>query len=137
MATQVTVESTLEDRLGHDLKFPITNNFEPVKGLNLLLQDIQQLLLTIPGERVNRPEYGCTLRNQIWENFEAVVEDGPSSIKTALLNYEPRIDVIDVVANPNRNTGYIQFTIKFIVKNTDTKVNLIFPFRSGQALSFA
>jgi phage baseplate assembly protein W len=138
MATLVTSQKqSLEVRLGSDLKFPIDGSFEPISGLNLLLQDIQQLLLTVPGERVNRPEYGCQLRNQIWENIDTVARTGPASIKTAIQNFEPRINLITVDSTINRNTSLITFTIKFIVINTDVEVNLIFPFRTGTTLSFA
>lgn len=138
MAIQVTSQKqSLEVRLGSDLKFPINGNFEPVNGLDLLLQDIQQLLLTIPGERVNRPDYGCTLRNQIWENIDTVARTGPASIRTAIQNFEPRVNLITVDSEINRNTSLITFTIKFVVINTDVEVNLIFPFRAGTTLSFA
>lgn len=130
-------EQSLIDRLGSDLKFPIEGSFEPISGLDLLIQDIQQLLLTTPGERVNRPDFGCFLRTQIWENLDVAASEGAASIHEALENFEPRITVTDVNSTINRNTGLITFNIQFIVNNTDTALNLIFPFRSGTALSFS
>jgi len=136
MAIITSDEQSLKIRLGSDLKFPISGNFEPISGLDLLLQDIQQLLLTIPGERVNRPEYGCLLRNQIWENLDVAASNGSSAIRDALDNFEPRITVTDVNSTINNNTGLITFNIQFIVNVSDTSVNLIFPFRAGTSLSF-
>ena len=137
MANLTSEEQSLNIRLGSDCKFPISGSFQPVSGLDLLLQDIQQLLLTLPGERVNRPNFGCTLRTQIWENLQDAAVNGASAIRHALVSFEPRIIVSDVTNEINDNTGLISFTIHFTVKNTDTKVNLIFPFRAGTALSFA
>lgn len=138
MATPIkSKDESLKARLGSDLKFPINGNFEATSGINLLLQDIQQLLLTIPGERVNRPTYGCNLRNQIWENQSVVVEAGAAAIREALDRFEPRITVTNVDGTLNQNTGLVVFNIQFIVNSTDTSVNLVFPFRSGTALSFA
>ena len=131
-------KSPLEIRLGSDLKFPIAGSFDSVSGLALLIQDIEQLLLTIPGERVNRPEFGCTLRAQIWENFASVTQDGAAAIREALETFEPRITVLDVgITESNENTGLIIFNIQFIINSTDTPVNLVFPFRAGTSLSFA
>ena len=130
-------EQSLQVRLGSDLQFPIDGTFVDISGLNLLLQDIQLLLLTVPGERVNRPTFGCTLRNQIWENIEQAEKRGASSIKTSLQLYEPRISVTSVTSTSNPNTGLITFSINFTVIQTDTSVNLVFPFRTGTALSFA
>ena len=130
-------KSALEIRLGSDLKFPIVGSFDSISGIDLLLQDIEQLLLTIPGERVFRSEFGCGLRAQIWENLETAALDGVAAIKEALDNFEPRITVLDVTFETNNNTGLISFNIQFIINSTDTPVNLIFPFRAGTQLSFA
>lgn len=137
MAKIKSAQENLKSRLGSDLTFPISGNFESVAGLDLLLQDIQRLLLTIPGERPMRPNFGCNLRNQIWENMEAARIQGAASIREAIELFEPRITLIGVNSDVNDNTGLITFNIQFVVNNTDTAVNLVFPFRAGTQLSFA
>lgn len=136
MAKVQSLEKNLKDRLGSDTTFPIAGNFAPISGLDLLLQDIQQLLLTTPGERVYRPDFGCTLRQQIWENLEETELEGAASIRSALDTFEPRVEVIDVSSSRNDNTGLIIFNITFFVKDIDTAINLVFPFRAGVELSF-
>ncbi len=128
---------SLNIRLGADLKSPIVGNFQPIQGLDVLLQDIQRLLLTVPGERVFRPSYGCNLRNQIWENIDQAYINGAAEIRTALSTYEPRVTITSVTGTVNRNTGLIQFVIRFLVNATNTNVNLVFPFRVGTQLSQA
>jgi phage baseplate assembly protein W len=137
MAKLQTATANIAQRLGADCKFPIQGNFQPITGTDLLLQDIQLLLLTMPGERVNRPEFGCFLRTMIWENIEVAASRGAASISQAIREFEPRVTLVDVSSEINRNTGLIIFSIKFIVNSTDTSANLIFPFRAGTALSFA
>jgi hypothetical protein len=137
MTTIKSKEQSLKERLGSDLKSPINGNFEPISGLDLLLQDIQRLLLTIPGERPMRPDFGCNLRNQIWENIDVAAEAGAAAITEALNNYEPRITLLNIDSTTNDNTGLITFNIQFIVNSDDTAVNLVFPFRVGTQLSFS
>lgn len=137
MARINSKEEALKDRLGSDLKFPIQGSFVAISGLEVLLQDIQILLLTLPGERPGRPEFGCALRNQIWENFEQARTAGSASIREALERFEPRISLLNVNSTANENTGLITFNIQFIVNSTDTSANLIFPFRVGTQLSFS
>ena len=127
----------LKERLGSDLKFPINGSFEPIDGVALLLQDIQLLLLTVPGERVQRPTWGCPLKTYLWENIDNLVTQGPVVIKNSLQKHEPRITVTGVSASPNYNTGLVSFKISFTVNSTNVQANLIFPFRSGVALSQA
>ena len=63
MAVIQSKEESLNARLGHGLSMPIQGSFVPASGVTLLLQEIQQLLLTVPGERVFRPDFGCNIRN--------------------------------------------------------------------------
>jgi hypothetical protein len=137
MANTLTTKEALTIRLGADLTAPIDTKFTPITGLNLLLQDIQLLLLTLPGERVNRPTFGCGLRHLIWENMDVAETAGSSIIRAALELFESRINVIDVSAESNINTGLITFNIQFVVNSTDQKVNLVFPLRTSTDLSFA
>lgn len=130
-------KETLKSRLGSDLKFPIVGSFEPIDGLALLIQDIQLLLLTVPGERVQRPTFGCPLRTYIWENIDDLINKGPSVIKKTLQDNEPRITVDSVSGIPNYNTGLVSFKIRFTVNATNSPINLLFPFRSSTALSQA
>ena len=129
--------ANLNERLGADCKFPINGSFEPISGIELLLQDMQQLLLTLPGERVNRPQFGCYLKSMVWENIEVAASQGAVVINSALSNYEPRIKVLSVTSEINSNTSLIIFNINFLVKATDSALNLVFPLRVGSALSFA
>lgn len=137
MALSAAQNQTLIDRLGSDLTMPISGDFTPIAGLPLVIQDIQQLLLTVPGERVMRPTYGCQLRNQIWENIDSAAVSGAASITTAINSFEPRVNLVSVNYNINRNTDLILFYINFVVINTNISSNLIFPLRAGTAISFA
>ena len=137
MAKITSKKQSLKDRLGSDLQFPINTNFQAVSGVDLLIQDIQRLLLTIPGERPNRPDFGCYLRNQVWENIDAAAVNGAVSIRESIDRFEPRITLISVTSSVNRNTGLITFNIQFQVNNDDSMLNLVFPFRAGTSLSFS
>lgn len=137
MALVTSTQTSLTQRLGSDVQMPINNSFNPISGVELLLQDMQDLLLTIPGERVYHPTYGCNLRNQLWENIDTAANKGGMSIQSALNKFEPRINTLSVTATINRNTDLLIFQINFIILATNTPFNLVFPFRSGTALSFA
>lgn len=123
------------DRLGSDCRFPIDSNFESIEGIDTLIQDIQLLILTLPGERVGRPNWGCTLRNLIWENIDDAYVKGIASIRAALNKYEPRITVTSIDGVINRNTDLITYRISFIVKSTNISANLVIPFRTSSEIS--
>ena len=135
MTISPAAKQTLNDRLGADTTFPIANTFTSVAGLDLLLQDIQLLLCTVPGERVMRPTFGCNLKNQVWENIDAAAAKGAASIKTAIVTFEPRVQLLNVQSTINRNTGLVVFQVTFLVRATNVQANLVFPYRVGTAVS--
>ena len=64
----------------------------------LIKNDIIQLLLTVPGERVMRPDYGVNIRSFIFEQMvPRDINRLRREIFDALENYEPRVDVQDVI----------------------------------------
>lgn len=80
----------------------------------LIKNDILQLLLTIPGERVMRPKYGVNLRNFVFENLvSSDLSILKSNIAEQLTIYEPRVNIvtIDLVPDPDRNGLQIKIVV--------------------------
>jgi len=117
-----------QDYLGKDVKFPIQNKFQPTQGTDTLNQDIQILLATIPGERVQRPTYGCALFTRLWDNIDDVAQNGADDIRTAIDEFEPRVRLLRITAGISREQGTVQFTILYRVIESNTIENLVFPF---------
>jgi phage baseplate assembly protein W len=72
----------------------------------LIKNDILQLLLTVPGERVMRPAFGTELRTAVFDmNDTTTVETIRQNIVNVINNYEPRVilDVIELTRVPDAN----------------------------------
>lgn len=84
----------------------------------LIKNDILQLLLTIPGERVMRPDFGVNLRNAVFEpGDEATVSALEDEIREAILNNEPRVDVLDVVILTNTSTNMMNLQVSMVLRD--------------------
>lgn len=65
--------------------------------MRLVKNDVLQLLLTIPGERIQRPTFGTTLRSTVFEPMtDRVISDLRSNILSAINANEPRLINVDV-----------------------------------------
>lgn len=117
------------DFLGTDTRFPIQGKFQKVDGIDTVLQDMQILIATVPGERVNRPDYGCRLYTRVWDNLDSVARQGLSDIRDAIQTYEPRVELISLTSQINRDTGTVNFSVRFRIVNTNNAANLVFPFQ--------
>lgn len=91
---------------------------------------LQVLLTTRPGERVMQPHYGCNLDELVFEpltsTFKSYIKD---LVKTAIINYEPRIKVEGVELDDTRELeGVILIEIAYEVRTTNTRYNFVYPF---------
>lgn len=117
------------DFLGIDTRFPIEGKFQQVKGVDTVVQDLQILISTVPGERVNRPTYGCRLYTRVWDNIDSVARDGLTDIRQAIDEFEPRVQLVSLTAVINRNIGSVDFSVKFRIIGSNVAANLVFPFQ--------
>lgn len=84
-----------------DLSFsqnPLTNDIAKKTDANAITQSIRSLLNTAYYERPFRPRVGTNLRKILFEPVDYItMSDLKSSIQEVILNYEPRINVLDVL----------------------------------------
>lgn len=98
----------------------------------LIQNDLLQLLLTVPGERVMRPSYGVNLRNFVFEDLtDIALEILRDELQTKIAEYERRIKVrkIDVIGDTNR-LG-VQITIAYTINSDPTQVIVFETFVKG------
>lgn len=120
------------DWLGQDTTFPINGAFTPQTGMGEVNQCIQLLISTVPGERVQRPEFGCRLYTRVWDNIDDVASQGLSDIRVAIETYEPRVSLISVNSRIFRDEGRVLFAVEYRIRDTNVVENLVFPFSAGQ-----
>jgi hypothetical protein len=138
-------ETTTNDFLGKGWSFPPAFDAaakevkmtEKVEDIN---RSLQILLSTRIGERIMQPKYGCNMDDMVFEALNTtnitLIKD---KVETAILYFEPRIDVerIDVDIN-NVLEGIILVSIDYVVRATNSRFNFVFPYyrNEGTELTF-
>lgn len=102
-------------------------------------EDIRQsltiLLSTQLGERVMQPNFGCDLQSVVFEKTDkptkTLIRD---MVETAILYHEPRIKLLTVnVEDDSGIEGKITLNIVYLIKATNTRSNLVYPFYLNEA----
>lgn len=89
----------------------------------LIKNDLLQLLLTVPGERVNRPDFGVNLRNFVFEDSTPQsLSILASEVKSAVLRQEPRVNILDLQIISDPDTNQIKISLAFNLKIDPTRV---------------
>jgi hypothetical protein len=74
--------------------------------------DVLQLLFTLPGERVQRPSFGTTLRSTVFEPMtSSVLESLQNNIIDAITTNEPRLINVDVQLTPVPKDLLLKITV--------------------------
>jgi phage baseplate assembly protein W len=99
-------------------------------GVEDLDRSIRIVLMTAPGERVMRPQFGCRIWDLLFEpvtpNLLGLIAE---AVRAALAQWEPRIEVQDVkpMIDDDEN-ALVRVEISYIVRATNDRRNLVYPF---------
>jgi len=93
-------------------------------------QSLRILLATAQGERVMLEDFGCDLNRFVFEEMDRSLSNNLTDfIKTALLNYEPRIEVEEVETQVSAETeGLVMIHVVYRVLATNSRFNWVYPF---------
>lgn len=122
------------DFTGAGLGFPVRpENDGPVplvSGGAKIDGSIKMILMTRPGERLLRPEFGCAIWDLMFEPIDAnLLAQMEDATRQALLQWEPRIEIneIEVKESPKK-WGYVEIGIDYTIRDTNERRNLVYPF---------
>ena len=123
-----------EEFLGTGWEFPVGTDSRGDIAVSSADEDIQEairiILGTAKGERVMRPAFGCDIHDHV---FSAATPSTlnliESSVREALVRWEPRIDVESVDARTDdADPNKVLIEIDYHVRTTNSLSNMVYPF---------
>ncbi len=86
--------------------------FSMKEGKPLLYESIIRILMTTPGERVMRPNFGAGMRDRVFDLVTPdYLQDLAIKIHTSLMQEEPRIVVQEVQTEFDSDEGIIRVKV--------------------------
>jgi phage baseplate assembly protein W len=128
------VGSSGADFVGSGWAFPLrtdpTGAFALASGGTDIEQAIEIILRTSPGERPMRPEFGCRVNDHIFAPADSATASAIArDVRTALEDWEPRIDVEDVIVDfDSVDSGTFYIDVGYRIHGRNDIRNLVFPF---------
>ena len=93
---------------------PLNDDLIALKNENAIARSIRNIVFTLPGEKFFNASFGSRITESLFENIDditatIIVDEIRESIET----YEDRVQLIDVVADPNFENNSFDLTIKY------------------------
>ena len=93
--------------------------------VNAVKQSIRNLLMTKPYERPFHPELGSRLQAMLFEQMRPGLETSISRmVEQHILNFEPRVDIIDLNVRPDYDNNSYEMSIRFFIKGLNEPQDL-------------
>ena len=99
-----------------------------------IASSLHVLLSTAQGERTMLPQYGCNLREFLFESLDTRMKTlMADKVESAILYHEPRIELEGVQLDDSRELeGVLLVEIIYRVRTTNTRFNFVFPFYKAE-----
>jgi phage baseplate assembly protein W len=120
--------------IGRGFSWPLTvdhtGSIKLTDGVDDLERSMRIVLMTAPGERVMRPQFGCRIWDLLFEpvtpNLLGLIAE---AVRDSLAQWEPRIDVEEVAPEPDGDDhALIRIGVSYRVRATNDRRNLVYPF---------
>lgn len=125
---------TKENFLGTGWAFPVEPDSDRDIAVAVAKEDVEQaiwiILGTAKGERVMRPDFGCGIHDFVFAAVNmATLTMIETSVMDALIEWEPRIEVLNVdVSTEQITVGKLLISIEYRIRETNVEGNLVYPF---------
>ena len=82
------------------------------------------------GERIMLPDYGCSLREFLFQSIDtSTISYMKHLISNSILKYESRIDLNDLdIDTSDAMDGVVLINISYTIRTTNNRNNIVFPF---------
>lgn len=98
-------------------------------GIRDIEESLRIIFTTALGERIMRPDFGCSLEDQVFEVMNTSrISWLETIIQRAIIFHEPRIDADQITVEPDQNAGILLIGIGYRVRGTNSRFNFVYPY---------
>jgi phage baseplate assembly protein W len=120
--------------LGIGWKYPVSVEADGSITSSSYEENIRESILlilgTAKGERLMRPEFGCSIHEYAYGTMDTLTRRKiENAVYEALVDWEPRIEVNEIKTFTEKALeGKILINTDYKVRRSNTQVNLVYPF---------
>ena len=95
---------------------PLTKDILVLKNENAIARSVQNIVLTLQGEKMFDPDLGCAVNRLLFENVDMFTADNlRREIESVIENYEPRVDIDTITVEPDFEGNAMDVKIVYVI----------------------
>ena len=99
---------------------PLSNDLIGLKNENAIARSVRNLILTTQGERPFQPVLGSNVNNLLFDNMDKLTASAlKDEIRNTIENYEPRVELEDIIVDPNFENNEFNVTVQYYIVGID------------------
>ena len=99
---------------------PLSNDLIALKNESSIARSVRNLVLTIQGERPFQPVLGTGVSRLLFENMDKLTASAiRSEIRTTIENYEPRVEINEILVEPDFEGNAMHVTLQYFIIGID------------------
>ena len=99
---------------------PLNDDLIALKNTSAIARSLRNIVFTQPGEKFFQPEFGSRVTESLFDIADEVsalsIRD---EIQSSIINYEPRVKLLDVTVIPNPQENEMNVTIEYEIVGLD------------------
>ena len=99
---------------------PLNDDLVSLSDTTAIARSIRNIVFTSPGEKFFNPDFGSRISESLFENVDEVsalaIED---EIKSSIINFEPRVNLLSTIVVPNPDDNEMNVTIEYEIVGID------------------
>ena len=99
---------------------PLNDDLVSLSDTSAIARSIRNIVFTSPGEKFFNPDFGSRISESLFENVDEVsalaIED---EIKSSIINFEPRVNLLNTNVVPNPDDNEMNVTIEYEITGID------------------
>ena len=99
---------------------PLSNDLIALKNESAIARSVRNLILTGQGERPFQPVLGTGVSRLLFENMDKLTASAiRSEIRTTIENYEPRVEINEIIVEPDPEGNAMDVTLQYFIIGID------------------
>jgi len=99
---------------------PLTNDLIALTNATAISRSVRNIVFTSRGEKFFNPEFGSGVNRLLFENMDELTAASlRDEIASSIVNFEPRVSLLDVIVDPLYDENAFNVTISYKIIGAD------------------